>query len=207
MVSAMGKTTNSLESILALKLEGKDYYENSAILKDYHLRLCRELFPRDHAIFPKLENLFVQLENDLEKVLTPQNYDEFYDRIVSFGELVSTRIVAEFLCLQGLIVLWQDAREVIYTNSDFRFAKIDWTKTRKSCQEKWKPLLENFPILTQGFIGSDPRGRTTTLGREGSDFTAAILATCLDAGSVTIWKDVPGVLNADPKLFLNTKKI
>ncbi|SEG32344.1 aspartate kinase [Algoriphagus boritolerans] len=206
VVSAMGKTTNSLESILALKLEGKDYYENSAILKDYHLRLCRELFPRDHAIFPKLENLFVQLENDLEKVLTPQNYDEFYDRIVSFGELVSTRIVAEFLCLQGLIVLWQDAREVIYTNSDFRFAKIDWTKTRKSCQEKWKPLLENFPILTQGFIGSDPRGRTTTLGREGSDFTAAILATCLDAGSVTIWKDVPGVLNADPKLFLNTKK-
>lgn len=206
VVSAMGKTTNGLESILALKLEGEDYYQNSAILKDYHLLLCRELFPQDHAIFPKLENLFMQLENDLEKALTPQNYDEFYDRIVSFGELVSTRIIAEFLCLQGMIVLWQDAREVIYTDSDFRFAKIDWTKTRKSCQEKWKPLLENYPVLTQGFIGSDPKGRTTTLGREGSDFTAAILATSLDAGSVTIWKDVPGVLNADPKLFLNTKK-
>lgn len=206
VISAMGKATNSLESILSKKLEGENIYENNAILKEYHLQLCRELFPEDHAIFPKLENLFLQLENDLEKVLTPENYDEFYDRIVSFGELVSTRIVAEFLCLQGLIVLWQDAREVVHTDSDFRFAKIDWTKTRKSCQEKWKPLLENFPILTQGFIGSDPKGKTTTLGREGSDFTAAILATSLDAGSVTIWKDVPGVLNADPKLFLNTKK-
>jgi len=206
VVSAMGKTTNGLESILAKKLSGDDISGNSTILKNFHIGVCQDLFPEKHPIFAQLENLFLQLDNDLEKKLTPENYDEFYDQIVSFGELVSSRIVAEFLCSQEMIVLWQDARTVIHTDSDFRFAKIDWPKTRKSCQDKWKPLLENFPIVTQGFIGSDPKGKTTTLGREGSDFTAAILATSLDAGSVTIWKDVPGVLNADPKLFPNTKK-
>lgn len=206
VVSAMGKTTNALESILVKKLNGEDFSENSTILEKFHLELCQELFPAGHSVFAQLENIFHHLENDLEKNLDPDNYDQFYDRIVSFGELISSRIVAEYLCSLDLIVLWQDAREVIHTDSDFRFAKIDWVMTRKSCQENWKPLLENFPILTQGFIGSDPKGKTTTLGREGSDFTAAILATGLDAGSVTIWKDVPGVLNADPKLFPNTKK-
>ncbi|OOG69611.1 aspartate kinase [Algoriphagus sp. A40] len=206
VVSAMGKTTNSLESILSKKLNGEDFSENSAILKLFHQEICRELFPEGHSVFPQLDNLFFHLNNLLEKKLSRENYDEFYDSIVGFGELVSSRIVAEYLCSQSLIVLWQDAREVIHTDSDFRFAKIDWEKTRNSCQASWKPILENFPILTQGFIGSDPKGRSTTLGREGSDFTAAILAKSLDAGSVTIWKDVPGVLNADPKLFPNTRK-
>ena len=206
VVSAMGKTTNALESILDRKLKGESIYENSANLKEFHLGICRALFPEHHVIFAQLDNLFIQLNNDLEQKLSSENYDEFYDRIVSFGEVVSSRIVAEFLCLEDLIVLWQDAGGVIQTDSDFRFAKINWEKTRKNCREKWKPLLENFPILTQGFIGKDPKGRITTLGREGSDFTAAILATSLDASSVTIWKDVPGVLNADPKLFPNTKK-
>jgi aspartate kinase len=194
VVSAMGKTTNALESILAKKLNGEDFSQNSSILKSFHQEICRQLFREGHVVFAQLDNLFLQLENDLEKKLSRENYDEYYDRIVSFGELVSSRIVAEYLCSQGLIVLWQDAREVIHTDSDFRFAKINWEKTRKSCQSSWKPMLENFPILTQGFIGSDPKGKTTTLGREGSDFTAAIL------------KDVPGVLNADPKLFPNTQK-
>ncbi|TDQ17574.1 aspartate kinase [Algoriphagus boseongensis] len=206
VVSAMGKITNSLEEILSLKISNKDFSENSAKIKDFHFQICKELFPENHTVFAQLDNLFFQLNKDLERTLTRENYDEFYDRIVSFGELISSKIVAEFLCHQGLIVLWQDAREVIHTNSDFRFAKIDWAKTRKSCQSIWKPMLENFPILTQGFIGSDDKKRTTTLGREGSDFTAAILSTSLDAGSVTIWKDVPGVLNADPKIFPNTKK-
>ncbi|GAA0878495.1 aspartate kinase [Algoriphagus jejuensis] len=206
VVSAMGKTTNGLEDILSKKLKKEDFSENSSILKAYHRRICTELFPAGHAVFAQLENLFTQLNNKLEQELNRENYDEFYDAIVGFGELISSRIVAEYLCSQGSIVLWQDAREVIHTNSDFRFARIDWEKTKRSCQAIWKPILENFPILTQGFIGSDPKGRPTTLGREGSDFTAAILATSLDAGSVTIWKDVPGVLNADPKLFLNTRK-
>jgi aspartate kinase len=206
VVSAMGKTTNALEAILVKKLQLEDVSENSAIIKDFHNTICLELFPAGHPVFANLDNLFTQLDNDLEKPLSRLNYDEYYDRIVGFGELVSSRIVAEFLCHRDLIVLWQDAREVIRTDSYFRFAKIDWEKTRKSAQRIWKPLLIDFPILTQGFIGSDPKGKPTTLGREGSDFTAAILATSLDAGSVTIWKDVPGVLNADPKLFPNTRK-
>lgn len=206
VVSAMGKTTNALEGILAKKLNGLDFSENSAILKTFHREICEELFPAGHAVFAQVENLFSQLDNQLQKPLSRENYDEFYDQVVCFGELISSKIVAEYLCYQDLIVLWQDAREVIHTDSDFRFAKIIWEKTRKACQFTWKPMLENFPILTQGFIGKDPKGRTTTLGREGSDFTAAILGTSLDAGSVTIWKDVPGVLNADPKLFPNTQK-
>lgn len=206
VVSAMGKTTNSLESLLAKKLAGEDFSENSAILKQYHVEICQGLFPKGHAVFAQVENLFLQLKNKLEQELTRDNYDEFYDAIVGFGELVSSRIVAEYLCFQELLVVWKDAREVVHTNSDFRFAKVDWGKTAKSCASQWKPVLESFPILTQGFIGSDPKGRPTTLGREGSDFTAAILAASLGAGSVTIWKDVPGVLNADPKVFSNTRK-
>lgn len=205
VVSAMGKSTNSLEGILARKLEGENFSQNCAILKQYHLEICKSLFPAGHVIFAQLDNYFIQLENDLAKPLSRENYDEYYDRIVGYGELISSRIAMEYLCLVGLVVLWQDARELIRTNSDFRFAKIDFEKTRKNCQNQLKPNLEKFPVLTQGFIGSDPKGRPTTLGREGSDFTAAILATSLDAGSVTIWKDVPGVLNADPKIFSDTK--
>ena len=206
VVSAMGKTTNALESILANKLKGLDFSENFELMKSFHLEICNTLFPGEHAVFHQLENLFSQLENQLQKPISKENYDEFYDQVVCFGELFSSLIVAEFLTFQGLAVIWKDAREVIHTDSDFRFAKIDWDMTRKSCQSIWKPVLDQFPVLTQGFIGKDSIGRTTTLGREGSDFTAAILGTSLDAESVTIWKDVPGVLNADPKLFPEAKK-
>ena len=206
VVSAMGKTTNALESILERKLSGEDFSQNSSTLKSFHLEVCQGLFSEGHPVFAQLENLFLQLKNKLEQELTRDNYDEFYDAVVGFGELISSRIVAEYLCSQELLVVWKDAREVIHTNSDFRFAKIDWEKTAKRCAVQWKPILENFPILTQGFIGADPKGKPTTLGREGSDFTAAILAASLGAGSVTIWKDVPGVLNADPKIFPNTRK-
>jgi aspartate kinase len=206
VVSAMGKTTNALESILSRKLAKEDFSQNSSTLKAFHVEICQGLFSAGHPIFAQVQNLFLQLENKLELDLSRENYDEFYDSIVGFGELVSSRIVAEYLCSQDLLVVWKDAREVVKTNSDFRFAKIDWEETKKSCSSQWKPLLGNFPILTQGFIGSDPKGKPTTLGREGSDFTAAILATSLGASSVTIWKDVPGVLNADPKIFSDTRK-
>lgn len=204
VVSAMGKTTNHLESILSHKLNNLDYSKNSLILKGFHLDICRELFPEEHVIFPKIENYFILLHHELNQPISKDNYDEYYDRIIGFGELLSSRIVMEYLCFQDLLVLWQDARELISTDSDFRFAKIDWEKTRRNCQTQLKPKLEQFPVLTQGFIGADSAGRPTTLGREGSDFTAAILAASLDSGSVTIWKDVPGVLNADPKIFSDT---
>ncbi|WP_297337240.1 aspartate kinase [Algoriphagus sp.] len=201
VVSAMGKTTNSLEEIIDLRLKSEDWYSKSAILETFHLKVCEELFEQDHPVFSRIKNWFIQLKLAVERPLTKENYDEFYDQVVSFGELVATTIVMEYLCAQGLIVLWQDARELIRTNSDFRFAQVDWGWTRVACQSQLLPKLDQFPVLTQGFIGADAKGRTTTLGREGSDFTAAILAACLDAESVTIWKDVPGVLNADPKRF------
>ena len=204
VVSAMGKTTNALEAILKLKIDQKDYSSNSANLKDFHLDICKELFPPDHRIFALLENQFLALEKRLQGELTKENYDEFYDAVISVGELLSSKIVMEFLCLNDMVVLWQDAREIIATNSDFRFAKINWEKTRERCKYQLMPNLEKFPVVTQGFIGADELGKTTTLGREGSDFTAAILASCLGASAVTIWKDVPGVLNADPKKFENT---
>lgn len=201
VVSAMGKTTNALEEIIDLRLQSEDWYPKSTILESFHLDVCEALFEPDHVVFSRVKNWFVQLKVAVERPLSKENYDEFYDRVVSFGELIATTIVMEYLCSQGLIVLWQDARELIRTNSEFRFAKVDWEQTRRACQSQLFPKLDQFPVLTQGFIGSDATGRTTTLGREGSDFTAAILADCLDAGSVTIWKDVPGVLNADPKRF------
>ena len=206
VVSAMGKTTNALEEILLEKLRGEEIYKKSTILMEWHLAICRELFKEGHSVFAQVENLFSQLHRALELPLSKQNYDEFYDRVVSFGELVSSKIVAEFLCDQGQLVIWKDVREVIRTDSGFRFAQVDWPGTTKNCISQWEPVLVNFPIVTQGFIARDPLGNTTTLGREGSDFTAAILGTCLRASSVTIWKDVPGVLNADPRLFSQTRK-
>jgi aspartate kinase len=204
VVSAMGKSTNTLELILSQKLESKDYLSTTQALLDFHFEVCRNLLPVDHGIFSILDKLFIQLKKELGKSISKENYDEYYDRIVGYGELASSRIVMEYLCEVGIPVLWQDARELIKTDSDFRFAKVDWQQTRKNCQTQLKFKLDKFPVLTQGFIASNEFRKPTTLGREGSDFTAAILATCLDAESVTIWKDVPGVLNADPKIFNNT---
>lgn len=206
VVSAMGKTTNALEELLNLKLEDKPLYEKSAKLKNYHLEISRELFLPENLIFPAIENFFSQLDRILEKPLSKENYDEYYDQVVSYGELISSRIVQEYLCAEGIFCLWQDAREIISTGSDYRFAKVKWEKTAAQCQKHLMAKLERFPVITQGFIGSDDKGKTTTLGREGSDFTAAILAHSLRSQSVTIWKDVEGVLNADPKRFPNTVK-
>lgn len=206
VVSAMGKTTNALEELLNLKLAEKPFHENSTKLKYYHLDICRELFQPENLIFPAIENFFSQLDRVLEKPINKENYDEYYDQVVSFGELVSSRIVQEYLCAEGILCLWQDAREIIATDSDYRFAKVKWEKTAAQCQKHLMAKLDRFPVVTQGFIGSDEKGKTTTLGREGSDFTAAILAHSLQSQSVTIWKDVEGVLNADPKRFPNTVK-
>ena len=206
VVSAMGKTTNALEAILTKKLAGEDYASEWTALKNFHKDLCAELFPESHPVREQLETFFSAAREALQAQVSKANYDEVYDQVVCFGELLSSLIVSEYWGFRGLPNRWQDAREVIHTDSDYRFAKIDWDKTRSACQEKWGDMLHTSPILTQGFIGSDTKGKTTTLGREGSDFTAAILATCLDAQSVTIWKDVPGVLNADPKLFDSTQK-
>ena len=203
VVSAMGKTTNAIEEILLNKFEGKDYSRNITIIEAFHLEICSKLFEEGHTVYAQVKNLIRQLEQELSKDLNRENYDCFYDQVIGYGELLSSRIVMEYLCEQGSPVVWQDAREIIRTNSEFRFAKIDWELTKKNAQNYLVPLLARFPVLTQGFIGSDPQNRMTTLGREGSDFSAAILGVSLISASVTIWKDVPGVLNADPKIFPN----
>ncbi|UJP66660.1 aspartate kinase [Mongoliitalea daihaiensis] len=206
VISAMGKTTNRLEEILQIKYRQEDYSSNITILKEFHLEICRQLFEENSSIFPIVSNLITQLEKQLERSLTKENYDYFYDQVVCYGELLSSKILQEYLCSKGYICVWQDAREIIQTDSNHRFAKVNWDQTTANCQKQLAPKLKQFPVIVPGFIGSTVTGDSTTLGREGSDFSAAILASCLHAQSVTIWKDVPGVLNADPKRFSDTVK-
>ena len=198
VVSAMGKTTNALEVVV------KDYLKTSRIpasletVKDYHRQIIDELFHSDQApVWFRTENLFTELENFLEHNKSTQ-YDFVYDQIVSYGELISTTIVSEYLNSQNIPANWLDSRNLIKTDSTYRDAKVDWSKTQQLIQEQVDSKKLN---IVQGFIASDPNNFTTTLGREGSDYSAAIMAYCLNAENVTIWKDVPGVLNADPRFF------
>jgi aspartate kinase len=206
VISAMGKTTNAIEEILKTKLNQEDYSLKCAIIKDQHLNVCESLFPKEHEIFEKVSFQFEMLIKELHKPLDKENYDEFYDQVIVFGELVSTLIIQAYISYRGVSSTWLDARDLISTNSEFRFAKVNWTSTQTQINEILKPIAEKSLVVTQGFIGKDTLGNSTTLGREGSDFTASILAYCLDASAVTIWKDVEGVLNADPKKFKKTNK-
>lgn len=198
VVSAMGKTTNALELVV------KDYLKSSRVpdslqeVKDYHRSILEDLFiNRDSPVYNKISAIFTELENFLEHNKSTR-YDFVYDQIVSYGELISTTIVNEYLNSQHLDTIWLDARNLIKTDSTYRDAQVNWTKTQERIHEQINPGKLN---ITQGFIASDPNNFTTTLGREGSDYSAAIIAYCLNAESVTIWKDVPGVLNADPRFF------
>lgn len=206
VISAMGKSTNSLEAILNLKVQKNDYSSNISIFENYHLEICQQLFPSKHPIFSELDKQFILLKETIEEDLDIDKYDEFYDQVICFGELISTKIVQSFLLHSRINCEWLDARSCISTDSDYRFAKVNWEKTKQNCDEILQPLLKKGPVITQGFIGRDSIGKTTTLGREGSDFTASILGACMNASEVTIWKDVDGVLNADPKIFENTTK-
>ncbi|MBD8488050.1 aspartate kinase [Echinicola sp. CAU 1574] len=206
VVSAIGKTTNLLEEILRQKYEQEDFYLNFTILRKNHLAICSELFEEGDMVFSMVENIFLKLEKELGKKLSAENYDRFYDAVVSYGELLSTKIIHAYFCKEGLYCIWQDAREVIITDDNYRLAQVNWQETEKQCLQQLVPKLKKMPLVIQGFVGGTIAGDTTTLGREGSDFSAAVLAKCLKAGSVTIWKDVPGVLNADPKRFSDTVK-
>jgi aspartate kinase len=150
-------------------------------------------------------NTFVEIDWLIEDE-PDNNPDYIYDQIVSIGEVVSTKIVAAWLNETGNRALWADARNYIQTDNTYREGKVDWTKTNQIIQKDLLPLLTDNIIVTQGFIGGTSENYTTTLGREGSDYSAAIFASCLDAAALTIWKDVPGVLNADPKWFDETEK-
>lgn len=209
VISAMGKTTNALE-----RLANAFFYktENAETvleeIKQFHISICDGLFPnKQHPIYTELENTFVELYWAIEDEPT-HGFDFEYDQIVSMGEVVSTKIVSAYLNEIGVNNKWVDARGVIQTDNTYREGKVDFDLTESLVAKDLLPLFNHYSIvITQGFIGGTSENFTTTLGREGSDYTASILAYCLNAQNVTIWKDVPGVLNADPKWFSNTKKI
>ncbi|MFD2865255.1 aspartate kinase [Mucilaginibacter antarcticus] len=206
VVSAMGKTTNALEKLAKAYFDQsddiQDIYES---IKRYHYDIIAELFDSSASVFDDVANTFVEIDWMLED--EPQDsYDFIYDQIVSVGELVSTRIVAAYLNKAGLKAQWLDVRGYIHTDNKYREANVQWDKTRESITLSIPEQLTQSIIVTQGFLGGTSENFTTTLGREGSDYTASIFASCLNADSVTTWKDVPGILNADPKLFDDTVK-
>ena len=200
-ISAMGKTTNALELVI------KNYFEKSNELhsslqdvRKYHNQILLDLFDdEEHDVFFAVNSHFADLEYFLRSNKSP-NYNFVYDQIVSYGEIVSTTIVSHYFNHAGLKNNWIDVRSFIKTDNNYRDAEVDWEKTQQLISKGIKKKALN---ITQGFLGSDENNFTTTLGREGSDYTAAIFAYCLNAESVTIWKDVPGVLNADPRYFEN----
>lgn len=206
VVSAMGKTTNALEKLTkAYVNQDDDMHSIYDEIKQYHYQIMSLLFEPSHPIFDEVANTFVEIDWMIED--EPQDdYSFIYDQIVSVGELVSTRIVAAYLNKAGLKTQWLDVRSYIHTDNTYREGIVQWDKTKESIAEGIPPLLEKGIVVTQGFLGGTSENFTTTLGREGSDYTASIFASCLDAESVTTWKDVPGVLNADPKFFDDTVK-
>lgn len=208
VISAMGKTTDALEKVVqahaARSGEAKQLLRG---VMEMHFQIMDELFEKEEAVFDTVNDLFVAAEWVLDEEPHP-NYDFMYDQLVPTGELVSTTIVAAYLNKCGLKTHWIDARDVIITDDIYREGWVLWPETKQNVDSKIRPLLkENKFVLTQGFIGSTKENFTTTLGREGSDYTAAILSYCLDAEDMTIWKDVPGVLTADPRIFENVTKL
>lgn len=206
VVSAIGNTTNTLEEIVeALKTKNDvtfRYLVNELYKK--HLAIADQLLKEQLFIIQDyLEQIFVNLGEQIHKNFS-ENEDFEYDQIVSTGEFLSSKILHAFLVEQGLKTTWIDVRNVIRTNNNYRNALVDWDKTNELIQQEINHLTDATIFVTQGFIGSTREGMTTTLGREGSDYTAAIFAHCINADNVTIWKDVPGMLNADPKWFDDT---
>lgn len=210
VVSAMGKTTNKLEEIIAaLQLKNeKDFINAVDDLHLFHQELIGELFPEGHySLQNEIDDVFESLKDRLNRPFS-ENFSFEYDQVVSLGEVLSSIILTTYLNEQGLRARLMDARQLIRTDNHYQEGNVDWNRTEQLMQEKLMPAFADSDILvTQGFIGHTPEGFTTTLGREGSDYTAGIVAFCCNASSVTIWKDVPGMLNADPKYFSDTVKL
>ena len=202
VISAMGKTTNALEVVI------KNYFEKSSELpesiqdvKKYHYQILMDLIEdENHNSYFDVNALFDDLEYFIRSNKSP-NYNFVYDQIISFGELLSTTIVSHYFNFINMKNKWLDVRTLIKTDTNYRDANVHW-------EQSFRLISKNVNTaslhITQGFLGSDENSFTTTLGREGSDYTAAIFAYCLNAQSVTIWKDVPGVMNADPRFFENS---
>ena len=208
VISAMGKTTNHLEELTdAYYRNRKEKKQIFSEIKKFHTDIISELIDNDQEFY-EVDNLFIELECIIEKKFDGKTtYDTLYDRIVPFGELISTKIVSTYLSHAEYPNRWMDARNFVITSNQHRSAKVLWDVSKELISGSLKALVKKQTIITQGFIGRNEQHENTTLGREGSDYSAAIFAYCLGAKSVTIWKDVEGVLNADPKRFSDTKLI
>jgi len=209
VLSAMGKTTNALEHLTDSYFnQMKATFSLFNTLKSYHFDILNDLFPdAQHPVYKYLNQVFEDLASILAE--TPdQDFNYEYDRIVSFGELISTKILYYYLLEQNFSIVWADARNMIETDDSYRNAVVNWQTSPYLIKQQCGQLFSEADfVISQGFIARSSSGETTSLGREGSDFSAAIFAYALDAESLTIWKDVPGLLNADPKYFANTQKI
>ena len=210
IISAMGKTTNALEKVAEAFFDGRkeDALNLFTQVKNQHLTTAKYvLVTHYNPCYDQLNDFFTEAEWLLHDNPV-RDYDYYYDQLVCIGELLSTTIMSHFLNETGVANTWLDVRDIFRTDSNFREANIDWEYTKNKVDTEVRPIFQSANIvLTQGFIGSTSENESTTLGREGSDYTAAIFANLLDASNQTIWKDVPSVMNADPKLFPNAVEI
>ncbi len=205
VVSAMDKTTNFLENLHMLAYAKESFQKEFDELCRFHQTIITDLFGESKKL-DAVDELLASLERTLTECYRFSK-DFTYAQIVSFGELLSTSIISSYLNDQSITNTFIDIRKCVQTDNTWREGVVNWEFTKLFVQKYIKPELDTKIVVTQGFIGADPDGHTTTLGREGSDFSAAILASCLNAVSVTVWKDVPGILTADPKIFDSAKKI
>ncbi|WP_124639769.1 aspartate kinase [Amniculibacterium aquaticum] len=196
VVSAMGKTTNALESVVELYFDKKDYHDAIQTIKVKHIEIAEGLFPKEHPVFSEIALFFDDVESFLRRNKSP-NFNFVYDQVVSCGEMISSKILSEYLNDIQFSNQWLDARDFIKTDNNYREGTIDWELTTENIEA----LNPNLCYVTQGFIGSEENSFSVTLGREGSDYSAAVFAYCMNADSMTIWKDVPGVMTGDPRKF------
>ncbi len=200
VVSAMGKTTNALEKVVEYYFKKQDYQAEIETIKQNHIEIAKGLFNDDHPVFGEISLFFDDIDSFLRRNKSP-NYNFVYDQVVSSGEMISSKILSEYLNDIQFFNHWLDARDYIKTDSNYREGIVNWQETEQNIAK----LDKINCYVTQGFIGSESNNFTVTLGREGSDYTAAIFAYCLNADEMTIWKDVPGVMTGDPRKFENVE--
>ena len=196
VVSAMGKTTNALEKVVEYYFKKQDHQSEIEQIKNNHIEIARGLFNENHSVFSEIALFFDDIDSFLRRNKSP-NYNFVYDQVVSCGEMISSKILSEYLNETNYTNQWLDARDFIKTDNSYREGVVSWVKT----EDNISSLNSKICYVTQGFIGSDDNNFTVTLGREGSDYSAAIFGYCLNADSMTIWKDVPGVMTGDPRKF------
>lgn len=200
VVSAMGKTTNALERVVEFYFNKSDYQQEIAKIKEEHIQIAKGLFDENHHVFSEIKLFFDDIESFLRRNKSP-NYNFVYDQVVTCGEMISSKILSVYLSDNEMSNRWLDARDFIKTDTNYREGLVNWEETEKNISQ----LDKTKTYVTQGFIGSDENNFTVSLGREGSDYSAAIFAYCLDAKDMTIWKDVPGVMTGDPRKFENVE--